>query len=205
MDIILIRHGETDFNRLKIFPTDEAGLNEKAKEELFSLKKRINNEFDLSTYEIFSSPMTRCRETCKCLDFDIESIFFDNRLSEFDYGVLKGKKHDENSYISGILEEWYKDINGYVLPGGENREKFLYRIKDFFNHISLRGKNSVLISHSGVIQSIICYALGLENYEYRFLVDTGSISILRKNWDTWSLYRLNYKEYIWFLKMSLWL
>lgn len=103
--IYIIRHGETDWNKLGFvqgsrndIPLNDEGItqSQKVAEYMKKLKMEKNIEFDL----VLCSPMIRTKQTaeiiCDKIDYDSNKIMYMDDIKEIDHGLLAiGKKlHD---------------------------------------------------------------------------------------------------------------
>ena len=91
MEIILVRHGQTEGNKIHRFiggRTDEPV----SREGMEALKKRTYPQPE----HIFSSPMLRCVQTAQSI-FRGRSPEVVEGFRECDFGILEGKTHEELS------------------------------------------------------------------------------------------------------------
>ena len=86
MKIILVRHGRTISNNEKTFSEESTSICDEAHQELlFTKSKLVSLHFE----KIYASPLLRVRQTAKVLG--CESLIFDERIKERDFGEFKGK------------------------------------------------------------------------------------------------------------------
>ncbi len=154
--IILIRHGETVWNREGRFqgrlnsPLTQKGRLQ-AKENGAKLKAIISKNI-----KIFSSPLGRAKETayiiCDELGIDRDKIIFDNRVIEFDYGIFEGKKKidviDTKEFRDREANKWF-----YRVENGESYEIVAKRVKSFLNTIKDEDE-VIVIAHEMVNRTI---------------------------------------------------
>ncbi len=136
----LSSYPETIFN-----PLTRKGVLD-AKRKAKSLKK---NKIDL----IYASPLLRTKETALIIADELKvPVFLDERLREIDMGVLNGKPYAEfDKYIvdkfTGKRDFTKKIENGESLDDVRKRAiQFLLELEKIH-----RGKNILIISHSGVL------------------------------------------------------
>src|SRR5690606_20590152 len=92
MDVYLVRHGVTAWNKEKRYlgHTDK-GIIRGEQSGLLKIKKELTNiYFD----HIFTSDLRRCQESLELLDIPAQ-ITVDARLRELDFGDWEGKTYDE--------------------------------------------------------------------------------------------------------------
>ncbi len=154
--IILIRHGETIWNREGRFqgrlnsPLTKKGKNQ-AKENGKKLKDIVSKDI-----KIFSSPLGRAKETAYIISDELgisrDKIIFDNRIIEFDYGIFEGKKRidvmNSKEFKDREANKWY-----YKIENGESYEIVSHRVKSFLE--SIRDEDEVIvIAHEMVNRTI---------------------------------------------------
>jgi len=156
--IILIRHGQTVWNeegrfqgRLNSPLTKKGEL--QAKENAQKLKKNIE---DFENIKIFSSPLGRARDTayiiCDELDINRDTIIFDDRIIEFNYGIFEGQKREEMMKRSEFRD---REANkwSYRIENGESYILVQDRVKDFLNSIKDE-KKVIIVAHEMVNRTI---------------------------------------------------
>ncbi len=156
--IILVRHGQTIWNeegrfqgRLNSPLTKKGEL--QAKENALKLRKNIEN---MENIKIFSSPLGRARDTaliiCRELGINTDSIIFDNRIIEFNYGIFEGKKREDmmnrQEFQDREADKW-----SYKIENGESYILVKYRVKDFLDDIK-NEKKVIVVAHEMVNRTI---------------------------------------------------
>ena len=160
MKIILLRHGQTDFNRDGIWMGRklDASINETGKAEIEQIIPEIRS---LNPQLIISSPMKSTKERAEIIKRALNiPIEFDDRIIEIDVGSLSGRHREEAATLANIsLEEARHEYRmgkyDYVPFGGESADNILERTKEFLKDLGQRGKKCVVImSHGGLIRSM---------------------------------------------------
>jgi alpha-ribazole phosphatase len=148
--IYLYRHALTEGNRGGRYigcKTDEPLCEEGILE--------AKSKRDLSIKKVFSSPMKRCTDTAKLIFPNAEiSVIEDFR--EIDFGEFEGKNFEdlkENSDYSN----WVNAFCEPAPPNGESLAKFNKRVRAAFDKISATEKDIFIVTHAGVIMSIMSY------------------------------------------------
>lgn len=176
MDIILIRHGESEDNVLKVFSRDETKLTEKGIEQIKNTKKRLE-EYKFS--KVFYSPLARTIETHKYLELNgIEEC----RIQELNFGIFTGKTFKE--YTEEYPEEsqaWLDDVFNYDIPDGESLVSVYNRLKTFLDELVKKDEDTVLVTHDGIIKLACCWVFDNPNYFFKFKADNGSITVITVN------------------------
>ena len=160
--IYFIRHGQTDWNKLKIMqgqtdiPLNETGI-QQAKE---TGKLLMGVKFDA----VYCSPFERARQTFENLGihFDLKNVVFDDRLKERFYGDFEGKPKNSFDYEKC----WYYSLS--LTTGNiEPVNKFFERVSEFIRELQKNhsGENVLVIAHAGVARAFKFYFDGLKDEE----------------------------------------
>lgn len=140
--IYLLRHGETKWNvegryqGQKDSPLTNNGK-EQARINALKLQKNIEN-FD--EVKIFSSPLGRAKSTsfilCDELNIVRDKIVFDERLTEFDYGLFEGelKSFCQDKYAD-VFQAREADKWWYQIENGESYEIVTNRLKLWLDEV----------------------------------------------------------------------
>jgi len=163
--IILVRHGETNWNREGRFQGQiDIPLNENGKSQALAAAKILSK---LSFSKAFSSSMARPLETAKIILKESQNtqIHLEQDLVEISHGEWEGKLESEIKGNWGeLLETWQKAPHEAQMPKGENINDVWARATSCWGRIrsSLDLNETVLIvAHDAVNKTILCYLLGL--------------------------------------------
>ena len=183
--ILLVRHGETDFNLTHRFQGRiDIPLNEEGKSQAQALALALKDE---PLTAIYSSPLLRAMETARSImSFHPSTPFFEEEgLIEMDLGELDGKQ--AGNWISQHQEfykTWRTTPSHLKMPGGESLEEVQIRAMDTLERITkpyLPGSTLLLCSHNFVNRTIICHALSLPLDRFRdFQQDAAALNVLYK-------------------------
>lgn len=173
MEIILIRHGESQDNISKTYSRDTTKLSVKGIEQIKETKKAIEK---LEYKKVYYSPLTRTKETLDYLELNGEP---EVRIREMNFGIFTGK-----TFIQ-ITEEypresqmWFDNYNIYKIPKGESLEMVYKRLTEFLDELMEQDENVLLITHEGIIRLACCWVFDNINHFFRFKADNGSINII---------------------------
>lgn len=100
-----------------------------------------------------SSPLQRCTQLARALcalRVDL-SFTIDSRLREMDFGAWEGRRWD--ALGAPALQAWTDDFAHHRPGGGESVHSFMARVAQAWNEVSLQGKDTVWITHAGVIRA----------------------------------------------------
>ena len=187
MKILLVRHGETDFNKNKLIQGhSDIVLNETGKEQAINAGQKITN-FDIDA--VFSSPLKRALETARLmLDNSNNSqnerldLVTDSRLIEKYFGDFEGLTFDE----------YFKALDtGSNLETIEQEENVYKRAHSFFldKYKDYNNKTILVVCHGALIR-IFLRELGLYP-ETRELIKNTALNILRFDGSDFVLEKFN--------------
>lgn len=163
MEIVFIRHGQTDVNkenRLQGAKVD-AELNEYGRQ----YAKKAAANFDESQFDVvYSSPMKRAVETAKIFTKGKKKLNLDSRLLEFDFGEWDGKKmSDIAQNYPDVVDPWGKVNRHYIkyASHGESYEKFDQRCGEFLDEMYQRypDQKVLVVAHGRLIRMMAAHYL----------------------------------------------
>jgi broad specificity phosphatase PhoE len=162
---ILIRHGETDWNKEERFRgRSDISLNSTGLEQAQKIAARFK---DGKITAIYSSPLPRALETAAPLaaehHLEIEQIA---DLLDVDFGSWEGLSREEAQAKNAELYDlWLKAPGRVRFPGGESLRQVRNRIENLLRQLDEDhlGETVVLVSHRITCHVILCYVLGLPN------------------------------------------
>ena len=167
--IILVRHGQTKWNVEGRYQGRlNSDLTEKGKEQAKSNASKIAKVLKLNEpFKIFSSPLGRAKESCYIicdeLGIDKKEIIFDERISEFNYGIFEGKTRDEcREKYPQVLEERESNKWSYQIEDGESYILVSKRLKSWLESIADE-KVVVVVAHEMVNRALRGIYCDLDN------------------------------------------
>ena len=153
--IMLIRHGETEWNILGKFQgSTDIPLSNEGIRQAFMLKERLKSDFDY----IFSSPLKRAYETAKILcDESGKQVSVAEEIREINFGEWEGLtvKGIAEKYPD-IFNEWRNDKREGKFCGGDmSTLNASIRAKNCIMEIANKhkGKKIVIVAHGGIIKA----------------------------------------------------
>ena len=163
MNLILIRHGQSEWNALNQFTGwKDPDLTAKGIEEAHNAGKIINNlkiNFDL----VFTSALIRAQNTAEIILKEINqplSTIKNQALNERNYGDLAGLNKDDARKRWGDeqVHIWRRSYD-VPPPGGESLKDTGERVLPFFMKEILpqvcKGKNVLVAAHGNSLRSLI--------------------------------------------------
>ena len=159
MNIYLLRHGETDWNKEgRIQGHTDIPLNQKGRMQIAQTAKGlagICSDIDL----IICSPLSRARESARIaaenLNYPIERVFVEPMLIERCFGEAEGMTAKERARKYPNYQ--YSDT-GYRFPGIEEYEDLMKRADSILQKIvsTYSDKENILVvSHGAILAAVI--------------------------------------------------
>lgn len=161
MEIVFIRHGQTDVNkdnRLQGAKVD-AELNEIGRK----FAKKSAEHFDPSSFDhVFVSPLKRAVETAEIFTKGQKNLVRDKRLLEFDFGEWDGKKLSEiQEKYPDAVDPWGTVNKNYVkyAPNGESYEEFEARCASFLDEMYKKyaDQKILVVAHGRLIRMMAAH------------------------------------------------
>jgi broad specificity phosphatase PhoE len=173
MLLILVRHGETEYNRdgLALGRAD-AALDDRGVRQAAALEFALAEE---KITAIYASPRSRTLATAEPIARAHGlQVVQDDRLLEMDVGVLEGLPFATvREKYPGVLERWMTPEGAFApLPGSTERlADVQVRARAAIDAIAARhvDETVVVVTHNFVILALLCSLIGLELGEFRRL------------------------------------
>jgi len=178
IEIILARHGETEWNVAEVFRCRiDVELNETGLKQAELLAEYLS---DVKINAIYSSPLKRALKTAEMIasyhKLDVEIA---PGLIDFDYGKWQGLPHQEVKIkYKELYAEWINSPDKVKIPAGESLDDIRKRAMGVVSNIIAKYRGTiVLVSHRVVNKVLICALLGLDNSHFwNIRQDTGGIT-----------------------------
>lgn len=178
MKLILVRHGESTWNKLKrVQGTRNPRLSDRGIKQSQLLADRFNGmKFDA----VYSSPLTRAYHTAKILTNS--NICTIEDLQEIKLGVWEGKTINQVSReYKEIYDQWYQKPLEVKIPGAETILEFKERVVKTFDKIRAQHPNQevLVVTHGGVITIYLAHLLEMNlNKLWSISLKNNSVTIL---------------------------
>ncbi|MDM0012421.1 histidine phosphatase family protein [Variovorax sp. J22P168] len=162
-DLILIRHGETDWNReLRFQGHIDVPLNDMGHEQARRLGLRLAGE---PVQQIVSSDLLRAQQTATPAARQLGLEFLTSvGLREQHFGVVEGMRADEiREAHPRAWEDWLEFREDHAMPEGESARQFHARIIGALGRIATEyeGQHLLVVTHGGVLDMVWRTARGL--------------------------------------------
>jgi len=163
--IILVRHGETDWNKQGRFQGQiDIPLNENGKSQAKAASKFLKS---IAIQKAYSSSLSRPKETAQIIlkEHPGIEISLKENLKEIGHGKWEGKLESEIiSEWPDLLKKWKTSPEKVQMPEGENIEEVSTRSIIGWNEVCKDLKNdetALVVAHDAVNKTILCHLLGL--------------------------------------------
>ena len=183
--IILIRHGETDWNKEQIFRGRiDVALNEVGLAQARAVQKFLK---DVQISAIYSSPLSRALETARVVgegrncEVKIEEGFID-----INFGRWQGLSHQKvKEDYKDLYEMWLTKPQVVTFPEGESLEEVQRRSMKALEKVIKKhsGETLAIVSHRVLNKVLLCTILGLELSQFWYIKQ-----------DTCAINRFEYKD-----------
>lgn len=182
MEILFVRHGETEANRTNLFYGRlDYGLTPAGREQA----KKAGNLVRMMSFapdRIVVSGLRRTHETLEAMGFSMEDAEIEPRLDERSLGVLEGLTFPEiTERFPDLFERWDSDWLDFAPDGGESQREFSGRVRDYLDELktSDHKPGKILVAtHGGTMKTIISIILGDVSYRFN-QIEIYNCSILR--------------------------
>lgn len=195
MRLILVRHGETDWNAaLRYQGQSNVPLNQRGREQAKLLTARLKVRGAIALY---TSDIVRAQETAEIVGAGLKltpQTLPD--LREIDVGQWEGLTPEElYRRFPDHMRQYERDPARTVRIGGESYQQLQERALRALKQIESKHTGDqvvIAVSHGGTIRAILCHVIGLDLINFgKLWLDNGSISELHLGSNGWRVMRLN--------------
>jgi 2,3-bisphosphoglycerate-dependent phosphoglycerate mutase len=193
-ELILIRHGETAWNRERRIqgqldtPLSDEGLRQAVAVAHRLAAERAHWRLDEPGRDarIVSSDLMRCRQTADAIAAATGlPVTHDARLRERSYGLFQGRTYEEvRRDMAQAFGRWHARDPDYDVEGGESLRTFADRSEQVLVDLAARhpGATLVVVTHGGVMDIAYRLCKGLALTAPRDF-DLLNASLNRLQWD----------------------
>ncbi len=198
LEVILARHGETDWNVAEIFRGGvDVALNETGLRQAELLGEYLSG---VKIDAIYSSPLKRALRTAEAIaSRQALGVSIAPGLIDFDFGEWQGLSHQEvKDRYRELYAEWASHPDKVKMPAGESLEDVRKRAMAVVRDLVKRYDGTVvLVSHRVVNKVLICALLGLNNSHFwNIKLDTCGITSFSYKGGSFILTRHNDTSYL---------
>ena len=182
MRVILVRHGQTDWNESGIFRGRiDVKLNPNGIKQAEMTGEALKN---VNLNAVYSSPLSRAFDTATAIarNHGLEVEVYEP-ITDIDFGEWQGLNRSEvESRYPGIFGVWLSAPEKAEIPNGETLSQVRQRMMAGLNRILTRDPEGtvVLVSHGLTNKVLLCAMLGLDNSHFwKVKQDNGAINIFK--------------------------
>lgn len=196
--LLLVRHGETDWNRTgQIMGERPIPLNQYGESQAQRLAELLRTR---SIRAMYSSPVARARQTAHILAGATRAaVSIDQGLTEINLGDWVGRNWKDLA-DDLIKKEFYANPRSARPPGGETLDEVqlravscVERTMTDLTHLGHEEPLLLFVSHADVLRTIIAHYLRLPIQTIRQIrIDHASLTALKINGATTDLLFLNF-------------
>ena len=180
--IILIRHGETEWNKEQIFRgRTDIKLNKNGIKQAEYIGKRLA---DIKIDAIYSSPLSRAKDTADSIAKHHKSLktIVSKKLNDMNFGKWEGLsiKAVKANY-PGLYKLWKANPGAVNFPGGCNLKRIEDNLSSLLKNTTRlhQGKMVVFVSHRVPLKVLILLSLDVVLKQFwKIRIDNASISLL---------------------------
>lgn len=194
MSIYVIRHADKEVGEFyrSDLPLNDQPISEAGREES---RKLVPFFMGIDIASIHVSEYIRTGQTIQWVakDKGLQAIK-DSRLNEINVGDTK---LFSDSQIEEMYPEFWKAYktrdHDFRFPNGESGDEAGDRIFDLFTSLDT-DRHHILVSHDGVIRTLLCKVLGLPTYKrHLFTIDLCSITVFEfsREFNCWATKKIN--------------
>jgi broad specificity phosphatase PhoE len=200
VEIVLVRHGATDWNlQGRCQGSSDRELSEAGIRQAGQIADLLGNE-KLSA--IYSSHLRRARQTAELISQPHDlPVRIAEDLRELDHGELEGLTFNEiKARYAEFLSRWRSEPADICVPGGERLADVAERAWNGLNEIVQRHPDAariLVVSHNFPILGIVCRITETHLNDYRtFHLDPCGVTRLGRDAGSgWTITHVNGKEY----------
>lgn len=182
-NIILIRHGITDYNRTgRLQGQIDIPLSDQGRQQAEKLAQKLKNK---RIKALYSSDLSRARETAAIISRGIGLEIKDYRsdLREINFGTWERLTISElEETYPQQLAQWRADRSYSAPHGGETFAQLAARGWQAIREIAAQhpGQTVAVVAHGALIKGILCMAHGIGfQRRSRFTIDNASATTIK--------------------------
>jgi len=190
----LIRHGQTDWNKDKIFRgRADVPLNAHGRKEARALGRHLKN---VRVTACYASPLSRALETAEAAAAPHSlAVKLDDGIIDIDYGEWQGLSEAQvHRRYAGLFRQWHETPQRVRFPGGENLASVRRRALASLDRIRIENPDATVfvVAHRVVTKVIMCAALRMTNAAFwRIRQDNCAFNILEHSDEGLSVVSMN--------------
>lgn len=193
MELILVRHGETEYNRADVFRGRvDLPLNDRGRMQARAAASYLSGHHFEAFY---SSPLKRTMETAQAIaEPHGGEVYPLADFNDVDYGLWSGKSVEEVCEAwPEIFTRWVDNPEEVVFPEGESLRWVRERLRAGLERLAGEHDGTILlVGHKLINRLLICIILGLPTSGFwRVDQSNGAINVIAYGERGWMLRRMN--------------
>ena len=199
MQIVLVRHGATDWNlQGRCQGSTDRDLSDVGIRQADQIAELLSEQ---EINAIYSSSLRRAQQTAERISQPHKlPVLIEEDVRELDHGELEGLTFNEiKANYGDFLVRWRSEPAEICVPGGERLADVAERAWNGLHQIVQRHADAeriLVVSHNFPILGIVCRVSGTHLNEYRtFHLDPCGITRLKYDGGDWDLTEVNSREY----------
>lgn len=193
--IVLVRHGETEWNRVERFRgRADVPLNQTGIAQAEATARRIEKSWQITA--VYASPLVRAFRTAETIAkrFALD-VQVHQGLIDIDYGEWQGRAPEEVRHEQPqLVDAWYRAPQTVRIPGGESLDELRIRCGEALREVVERhsDRTVALVAHTVVNRVILLIVLGLGNERFwRLRQDPCAINEIEASGEEYTLVSMN--------------
>jgi broad specificity phosphatase PhoE len=179
--VMLMRHGETDWNREgRVMGRNPVELNARGRAQVEAVARFVRS---IKPDIVVTSPLVRARQSAELMSAGLGgvSVIEEEGIAEVRYGRWEGMVYHE-LIEDPYYAEYRKSPIENPTPGGETIPQVQTRGVEAVTRV-LRDnpdRRILFVSHGDIIRTVLCHFLGLElGFFHRLRIDNASLSTVQ--------------------------
>lgn len=192
--LYLIRHGETEWNKIGRFQgSSDIALSDKGIKQAQQAAKVLKGKLDY----IYTSPLSRAKQTAEIIaEANHITVQIENDIREINFGVWEGLTFDEIKKNYPVeFASWRNPEEGYLMSDDISIRNAGIRAGNVFRNLAEKhqGKRIAIVAHGAILKAgiINLFEFNMTMYHKIFLGNTSISKIIFKKIDSPVLATLN--------------
>ena len=175
--ILLLRHGETDWNvQMRFQGRKDIPLNAKGEAQAHTVSRRIR---EWGPEALWVSPQARALKTAQiAVSFPPERFHVVEELCEVGFGVWEGKSApDLGGEYSSLYLQWKKSPFSVIPEKGESAAEIMERAARVLRMLAdARETKCLVVAHGGILRAIVAQVLNI-SFESAWKLEFSNCSL----------------------------
>jgi probable phosphoglycerate mutase len=193
-ELVLLRHGETDWNREgRLQGQTDIALNALGERQALAVAEHLlSRQASAQIHAVYASDLSRASETARAFaQRAFMEVVADARLRERHYGDFEGhRRADLPKLFPELGHAWNDGLLAMNPPRGETPQAFMTRVESAMRSMALGhpGQRVLVATHGGVLDCAYRIAKGLGAHVPRtWPIANASLNIMRWHDGRWHM------------------